>query len=126
MRRAAIFARLMKSSKQSYTAKHIAASIFSMLLLAWLTVCLPYVNEKQQAVKSSTEKTSENKANSGNPLNNTNEERSESGVSLLSEYLHEAPVIEHHFTLVSTFYKCHPSDLYIAYHPDLIIPPPKV
>lgn len=117
----------MKRHTQLYSIKHTVTSIFAMLVLAWLTVCLPYVNEQQQAVQKQVEQAGKNKtADNSNPLNNTTEEKSESGTSLLAEYLHEAPVLDHHFIVVSTSYKCRPSDLYLAYHPDLIIPPPKV
>jgi hypothetical protein len=116
----------MKNGKSFYNTKHIAYSIFAMLLLAWLTVCLPYVNESQNAAKAAVEKTEKKAtADNGNPLTNTNEEKSEGGPATLNEYLHEAHAMDHHFTFVSTFYKCHPSGLYLAYHPDLIIPPPK-
>lgn len=96
-----------------------------LMTLAWLTVCLPYVNESQQVTKQQVEKKT-GTADNSNPLTNTNEERSESGASLLSEYLHEMPVLEHNFITLTSFYKCHPSDLYLAYHPELIIPPPEV
>ena len=97
-----------------------------MLALAWLTVCLPYVTQSQQEASVQIENSTEDGAEDcGNPLSNTNEEKTESGTSLLSEYLQEMQVMEHSFVTLSTFYKCHPSDLYHAFHPDLIIPPPE-
>ena|SRR5688572_6358724 len=117
----------MQQIKSTYTLRHILASMFMMLALAWLTVCLPYVNEHQQAYKTYIQQSGEETpTDCGNPLNNTNEEKTESGTSLLSEYLHDVTVIEHNFITLSSFYKCHPSDLYHAYHPDLVIPPPEV
>ncbi len=98
-----------------------------LLALAWLTVCLPYVNESQQTAETRIESTSDDAPeNDGNPLTNTTEEKTESGTSLPSEYLHNLYYIEHNFISLTTFYKCHPSDLYLAYHPDLIIPPPEI
>lgn len=95
--------------------------------LAWLTVCLPVVNKAQKQYQQVAKQAGDSKANDNtNPLSNTNEEKCESGASLLSEYLHEAPVMERHFVILSTTFSFHPSDLYLAYHPDLIIPPPKV
>lgn len=115
----------MKKSNRPYLIKHVLSAVFMMLALAWLTVCLPYVNEQQRAAKTVIEKTADDAADdSGNPLTNTNEEKNESGVSLLSEYLHEQHEMAHNFITLSTFYKCHPSDLYLAYHPELLIPPP--
>jgi hypothetical protein len=113
--------------KQTYTTRQLLSSMFMMLALAWLTVCLPYVNEDQQAYQTYIEQTGDDSStDDSNPLNNTNEEKTESGNSLLSEYLHDVTVIEHNFITLSSFYKCHPSDLYHAYHPDLVIPPPEV
>lgn len=117
----------MKKGKSFYNVKHVVYSIFAMLLLAWLTVCLPYVNESQNAAKAAVEKTEKKAAaDNSNPLTNANEEKPESGPSTLNEYLHETHVMEQPFTFVSTFYKCHPSALYLAYHPELVIPPPEV
>lgn len=97
-----------------------------LLLLSWLTVCLPFVNQSQKAAKAQTAQSSKGtKSDDTNPLSNTNEEKSESGTSLLSEYLHEAPVLEHHVVTLITSYKGHPSSIYIAFHPDRVIPPPK-
>lgn len=116
----------MDKNNQLFTLKHVLSSILMLAMLVWLTVCLPFVNESQQAAKAQTEQSDEaGQNNDGNPLSNTNEEKSESGTSLLSEYLHDISVVEHHFVTLTSFFKGHPSDLYLAYHPDLIIPPPE-
>lgn len=97
-----------------------------LAMLTWLTVCLPIVNQSQKVAKVQTEQTDNDADNdSGNPLTNTNEEKSESGTSLLSEYLHEVPQHERHFITLTTYYKCHPSSIYTAFHPELVIPPPE-
>lgn len=116
----------MKKGKQIYTFRHIASSLLMLAMLAWLTVCLPLVNQSAKSGKAQTGQTSQDsKTDNSNPLNNTNEEKSESGTSLLSEYIHEVPVMERHFILLSSVFRGHPSDLYIAFHPDMIIPPPE-
>ncbi|HEV7334019.1 MAG TPA: hypothetical protein VGN63_23495 [Flavisolibacter sp.] len=117
----------MTQKTQIYSPKHILSSIFMLLSLVWLTVCLPYVNESQQ-LYSQVENlgVEEPEVDTTNPLANTNEEKSEGGTSLLSEYLHNLYMIEHNFITLSSYYKCHPADLYHAYHPDLLIPPPEV
>lgn len=115
----------MEKRKQIFTPLHVLSSIVMLALLTWLTVCLPFVNQSQKATKAQTEQNGkQTETDNSNPLNNTNEERSENGTSLLSEYLHEAPVMERPFVWLDPAFKKHPSDLYIAYHPDLIIPPP--
>jgi len=116
----------MNGKRTPFEQKHVAASIFMLALLAWLTVCLPLVTKSQNAAKAQTEQTSnDTKEDNSNPLTNTNEEKSESGTSLLSEYLHEVLQHERHFITLTTYYKCHPSDIYIAFHPEMIIPPPE-
>lgn len=115
----------MEKNKPLYTWPHFVSSIVMLALLTWLTVCLPFVNESQKAAKAQTAQTdNEPESDNSNPLSNTNEEKSESGTTLLSEYLHEMPVLEPQFVLLSSSFKGHPSELYLAYHPDLIIPPP--
>ena len=117
----------MEKKQPHYKMIHRLSSLFMLLALAWLTICLPYVNENRLAVKSQIQLTSEEcpENENSNPLSNTNEEKSEGGVSLLSEYLHNPFHMEHSFFGIASLYKCHPSDLYLAYHPDLIIPPPE-
>lgn len=116
----------MKKSGQLFTLTQVLSSIVMLVLLLWLTVCLPIVNGSQKATKAQTEqKGKESKSDDSNPLSNSNEEKSENGASLLSEYIHEIPVLERHFIILTNAFKGHPSALYIAYHPDLIIPPPE-
>lgn len=102
-------------------------SILMLLALAWLTVSLPFVHESQQIGKqiSFHDDNPSPVEDSTNPLTNTTEEKTEAGSNLLSEYLTDMHVIEHHFTTVTSYYKCHPSDLYFAFHPELLSPPPE-
>lgn len=113
--------------KQHSTYKHKLYSLFMLLMLAWLTVCLPYVPENSENFKNQIQLTSEEApdSNNNNPLSNTNEEKTENGMSLLSEYLPHSVLLEHGFTVIVCLYKCHPSGLYTAYHPERIIPPPE-
>ena len=117
----------MKAKQQYYTIYHRLSSLFMLLALTWLTVCLPYVNESRQITKSQVQLVGEEcpENDTDNPLTNTNEEKSESGVSLLSEYLHDPFHLEHSLFGIASLFKCYPSGLYLAYHPDMIIPPPE-
>ena len=118
----------MNKRQQPYHPKQFASSLFMLLLLSWLTVCLPFVNENQQAARNTLEQaTGETPvADSNNLFAGTNEEKSESGLSLLSEYLsapyYPEPAIVSH----ASYRKRCSSTLYLAYHPDLIIPPPEI
>lgn len=98
-----------------------------MLLLSWLMVCLPYVNEDCQRTGTQIETTDDKSPETANdnPLSNTNEEKTENGLPFFSDYLHDAYALEHALTEISFFSKYHTSDIYLAYHPELIIPPPE-
>jgi hypothetical protein len=116
----------MHTKKSYYKPVHVLYSLLMLLALSWLTVCLPYVNESQEIAKELTEQGSASDSDdNSNPLSNTNEEKTERGANTLSEYLHDMAIMEHHFIIVNTFYKCHPSDLYFDFHPQLVSPPPK-
>jgi hypothetical protein len=114
--------------KQHYNVKHQLSSLLMLLLLAWLTVCLPYVAESNHTISNQIEIPGEEAPNldQNSPLSNTTEEKPASGTSLLSEYLHDQFFLEQNFMDISSLFKRHPSDLYFAFHPELIIPPPEV
>ena len=98
-----------------------------LLALVWLTVCLPVVYahqqlQKQHALAQQIEVPADSDTN---PLSNTTEEKAGNSINSLSEeYLHEHYHSEHEGMLVKKYYKCHASDLYFAFHPELISPPP--
>jgi hypothetical protein len=93
-----------------------------ILALIWLTVSTPFVYAGQQAMKE-TQKSSS--LNDTNPFSNTTEEKSESGVNTLSEYLHEIHNIEHIPVLLVKNYESHRCSIYFDFHPELISPPPE-
>ena len=106
------------------TAQHVS-SVFMILALLWLTVSMPYVYAAQKAGKAIAQQVGSAEEDN-NPFSNTTEEKNENGVNTLSEYLHDMHQLDHAGVLITQFYKCHPSDLYFAFHPELISPPPEV
>ncbi len=118
----------MGTSKTIRNIRYKCYSLLMLLALAWLTVSLPFVYDSQQAQKAAMEKqsTKAGSDDSSNPLTNTTEEKTENGVNTLAEYLHESHHSDHPSSLIITSYKYHSSDLYIAFHPELICPPPDV
>jgi len=105
--------------------KSVISSLFMIMALLWLTISTPFVFASQQAQQKEIQKqtgSSEDK----NPFSTTTEEKNESSASTLSEYLHDLNSANHHFIVLTRIYKCHSSDLYYAYHPELISPPPEV
>jgi hypothetical protein len=109
-----------------YHIRNVCAVLLMLASLAWLTVSLPYVNGTQMNLKATTAKASEKNAEENqNPLTNTIEEKNESAPVSVSEYLHEEDAIESIEATPVNFYKCHAADLYYAFHPELISPPPE-
>ena len=98
------------------------------MALAWLTISTPFVYAAQQQQKALAEQFQLPDApeEDYNPFAGTNEEKTEGGSSTLSEeYLHNAHHIVHHGTTIVKYYKCHPADLYVDYHPESFSPPPE-
>ncbi len=97
-------------------------SLLMLCLLLWLTVSTPFVYEAQQDVAVAQGIAGPDDDDS--PLSGTNEEKVETGSNTLSEYLHELPHYQPRFILLTRSYKCSPDDLYQAFHPELVVPPP--
>ena|SRR5205809_3900423 len=106
-----------------FSLKSVISSLFMIIALLWLTISTPFVFASQQAQQKEVQKQA---GTDKNPLSTTTEEKNESSVSTLSEYLHDLNLMSHHFIVLTRMYKCHTSDLYYAYHPELLSPPPKV
>jgi hypothetical protein len=112
----------VKGSQDIYIIRQAASAIFMILALLWLTVSTPFVYAADQSIKMEKQEVEED---NGGPLSGSTEEKNESSVNTLSEYLHDYHQLEHGFTPLAKYFKCHPSDLYFAYHPELISPPPE-
>lgn len=92
--------------------------------LIWLTVSTPFVYEAQK-IQKEIQKHSGQSNDTTNPFANTTEEKNETSVNNLSEYLHDHPTLEKDFTLIVRSYKSYPSNIYCAHHPELLSPPPE-
>ena len=105
--------------------KSVISSLFMIMALLWLTVSAPFVFASQQAQQKEFPQQT-GSCEDKNPFSTTTEEKNESSVNSLSEYLHDLNSTNHHFVVLTRIYKCHTSDLYYAFHPELISPPPEV
>jgi cytoskeletal protein RodZ len=118
----------MKSSRKSVKTSLIVSSILMMLTLAWLTVSLPFVYSSQKMAQSTTSSACNhadcNDEDTDNPFSNTTEEKSSSTTSFSEEFLHDTHPSEHDVTVPSTEYKVEHASTYIAFHGELISPPP--
>jgi hypothetical protein len=116
----------VKRNEKIYSVLHIASSAFMTLALLWLTVCTPFVNEAYEIKKEISKKFPVQQSEEDtNLFSNTTEEKNPNANSL-SEYLHDMQSFEKFSIALTKFYKCHPSDLYFEYNPELISPPPEV
>ena len=113
----------MKGNRHPYSRLQATSSFFMMLALLWLTVSIPFVNAAKDALQASQPTA---QCEDTNPFATTTEEKNESSVNNLSEYLHDLQPMDNDFISLTKYYKCHPSDLYFEFHPELISPPPEV
>lgn len=117
----------MTTPKTIYSTAMKLSSTAMLLLLVWLTVCLPvvYAQQQAQAAQALEHHLEVPEDSDSNPLSNTTEEKAGNGINTLSEeYLHHSHHSEYMGMVVKTYYKCHATDLYFAFHPELISPPP--
>jgi hypothetical protein len=114
----------MKGGQHIFTVWHVCSSVFMVMALIWLTVSTPFVYQAQKIQKEIQKQTKPAQDNT-NPFSNTTEEKNESSVNTLSEYLHEPPSIENDFVILTRLYKRYPSDMYCEHHPELLSPPPE-
>jgi hypothetical protein len=124
-------AALSMKNKKIYTIFQLCSAVFMILALLWLTVSTPFVYANQQKQQQH-----DHSMNNGSPLSgseeesgcfgNSTEEKTPSGTSFSEEYLHDHHSSEHFFSIASRYHKCENADTYIAFHGELLVPPPNV
>jgi len=123
-------AHFMKKNRKPYTIFQKGCSIFLMLTLFWLTISTPFVIASQQELAKQQKASSielpvndgDDETDGGN--NNNIEEKVPPGNNLSEEFLHEHHSIHHFFSETSLYHKLENSDTYIAFHGELLVPPP--
>jgi hypothetical protein len=124
----------MKGNLQYILVRWISG-IFLMLVLVWLTVSTPFVTSFQIQIAAQEKETQKNTnaactdedAPGCNPFANTTEEKTESGsITFSEEYLHDHYEIIHTLDDLLKHDNCGHSALYIAFHGELLSPPPEV
>lgn len=102
-----------------------------IVALCWLTISAPFVFENQQKIaKQNCEAPADNIPLAGteeeaNPFSGATEEKAPKTLSSVSEeYLHDGHRSEYFFSLASQFHKCEDAGTYVAYHGELLVPPP--
>jgi hypothetical protein len=120
----------MKKTKSIYSLSQAVSSVFMILTLLWLTVSTPFVYASQQEAHSEQCDSDGlpiggNEEEGGKPLTNTTEEKKPGNSNSFSEeYLHDHHVEEYPLSIASQYAKCENESDYVAYHGELLVPPP--
>jgi hypothetical protein len=100
------------------------------MALVWLTVSAPFVYAAQQelAKHQKTEKAAAPLAGteeeSSNPFGNNTEEKTPGSNTFSEEFLHDHHINSHFLIEISQYHKSENADIYIAFHGELLVPPP--
>jgi hypothetical protein len=124
----------MNKNRKIYNPYQLIAAVFMIVALIWLTISTPFVYSSQQkkAEKDQLENNRSFNTQAGdedttNPFGNNTEEKSSTGTSSLSEeYLHDHCITGHFFTILTHYPKCKDAGTYIAFHGELLVPPPNI
>jgi hypothetical protein len=120
----------MKGNRKTYSAFQLVSSCFLILTLLWLTISIPFVSANQQElakqhkVENCKSPVSNNEEEVANPFGNNTEEKAPFGNSFAEEYLHADHCIDYFFITIPRDYACEDVGTYIAYHGELLVPPP--
>jgi hypothetical protein len=122
----------MKRSRKIYNPFHLLSAVFMILALLWLTISAPFVYAGQQEfaklakMENPGSPLSGNEEETANPFGNTTEEKSPNSSSFSEEYLHDQHSTDRFFSIVLQYHNCENAGTYIAFHGELIVPPPNV
>lgn len=117
--------------KKIYNLFQLSSAVLMMLALMWLTVSTPFVYKCQQrlaqhAKSSSATSPMDVNEDETNPFgNNTEEKAPGGGINTLSEeYLHDHHNAEYLLSIARQYHKNEDAGIYIAFHGELLVPPP--
>ena len=122
----------MNKSRKIYSVSQLVSAIIMIMALMWLTVSTPFVYACQQelAKQQKMEKTSSPVSGSEEETtkrpNSNTEEKTPGNTSLSEEYLHNHHKSYYSFAISMQYQKCDNAVTYIAYHGELLVPPPNV
>jgi hypothetical protein len=123
----------MKKAISTYQLRHYIASITMLLMLLWLTVSTPFVFASQlkaeqkhalSATSSQSDDATADDEQACSPLGGTEEKTSNGVNSISEEYLHMDSELFHLAELFLNHTPQHTASEYVAYHGELLCPPP--
>ena len=112
---------------KTYNLLERSSAVFLILALLWLTVSAPFVFAAQQHLQEQQASSypPECQEDSGNPFSNSTEEKAPSS-SVSEEFLHDQEKYTGLFSLISRYHSNKNDDTYLAFHGELLVPPPNV
>jgi hypothetical protein len=124
-----LFCALVKMNKTAYNQAQRVSSLLMILTLLWLTVSAPFVfssqqQRAQQQKESANTLPADNEEETSNPFGNNTEEKNPTSTNFSEEYLHDSGTYAHTLPLISAFNKYEKAALYVAFHGELLVPPP--
>lgn len=120
----------MKKNFKIYTVLQLSSAILMIVLLCWLTISTPFVYASQQEqakqgkINHDCTTNAGNEEETSNPFGNNTEEKTPGTNSFSEEYLHSYHAASHFYIEVSQYHKSENADTYIAFHGELLVPPP--
>ena len=118
----------MNKKNQIFDLLNKVSAICMVLALLWLTISAPFVFEAQHelAKHHKVEKASlPINDEESNPFGgNTTEEKAPSGTTFSEEYIHDHHEADLLFLMASQFHINRNAGTYIAFHGELLVPPP--
>ncbi|MEI9806655.1 MAG: hypothetical protein WDO16_01555 [Bacteroidota bacterium] len=116
----------MKHNKQTYSFANILAAVLMAVTLLWLTISTPFVyaSEQQQEISQTNTTDDDLPEAEDSPVGNTTEEKTETSLNTLSEYLHHIDELSQ-LAVLSHKHNCsHDFAVYVAFHGEMLCPPP--
>jgi len=121
----------MRRTKKTYNLFHLLSAAGMILALLWLTVSTPFVQASQQKMAKQEQTSDKSSPLSGseeesNPFGNSTEEKTPGSTSFSEEYLHDTHGSTHFFITITPEHLTQDDGTYIAFHGELLVPPPNV
>ncbi|MBK7559309.1 MAG: hypothetical protein IPI54_14130 [Chitinophagaceae bacterium] len=122
----------MNKSRKIYSVSQLISAVIMIMALMWLTVSTPFVYAcqqelaKQQKMEKAGSPVAGSEEETNKIPNNNTEEKTPGNTSLSEEYLHNNHKGDYSFAISLQYQKCDNSGTYIAYHGELLVPPPNV
>lgn len=123
----------MKAGKRTYSFLQLSSAVIMILLLMWLTVSTPFVYASQQEQAKNSKSSpgqpplSGTEEENANPFGSNTEEKTPKNITSFSEeYLHDHHKTDYLFSITLRYHKIENAGTYIAFHGELLVPPPNV